>query len=41
MEKPSAPVENLAYMLKSTGANTAKLSLAWENYCGTVTVAVK
>jgi hypothetical protein len=41
MEKPPMPMENLTYMLKGTGGSTAKLSLAWENYCGTVKVAVK
>jgi hypothetical protein len=41
MEAPPALVEQLKYTIASTGADKAKLSLAWENLCGSVTVAVK
>ncbi len=40
MEKPPALVENLKYMLKDSGGNKGKLSLAWENLCGTVNITV-
>jgi hypothetical protein len=41
MEKPPALVENLKYVLKDEGAGKGKLSLVWENLCGSVAVAVK
>ena len=41
MEKPPALVENLKYMLKDLGGNKGKLSLAWENLCGSVAITVK
>jgi hypothetical protein len=41
MEKPPALVENLKYTIKDLGGNKAKLSLAWENMCGTVHIAVR
>jgi len=41
MEKPPALVENLAYMLKDEGAGKVKLSLVWENLCGSVAIAVR
>ena len=41
MEKPPALVENLKYMLKDVGGNKGKLSLAWENLCGSVAITVK
>jgi len=41
MEKPSALVENLKYSLQDLGGAKGKLSLAWENLCGTVSITVK
>jgi hypothetical protein len=41
MEAPPALVEHLKYTITSTGAHKAKLSLAWENLCGTVSIAGK
>jgi hypothetical protein len=40
MEKPPALVENLTYMLKDLGGNKGKLSLVWENLCGSVQLSV-
>jgi hypothetical protein len=40
MEKPPALVENLEYRLKDLGGSQGKLSLAWENLCGSVSIAV-
>ncbi|HMD76130.1 MAG TPA: DUF2911 domain-containing protein [Terracidiphilus sp.] len=41
MEKPPALVENLKYMLKDLGGNKGKLSLVWENLCGSVSISVQ
>jgi hypothetical protein len=41
MEKPPALVENLKYTIKDLGKGKAKLSLAWENLCGTVSFTAK
>ena len=41
MEKPPALVENLKYMLKDLGGNKGKLSLVWENMCGSVSISVQ
>jgi hypothetical protein len=41
MEKPPALVENLKYTIKDLGKGKAKLSLAWENLCGSVSFTVK
>jgi hypothetical protein len=43
MEKPSSLVENLSYMfmVKEKGATKGKLSLVWENMCGTVPVTLR
>ncbi|MGD0546802.1 MAG: DUF2911 domain-containing protein [Terracidiphilus sp.] len=41
MEKPPALVENLKYKLKDLGNGKGTLSLAWENLCGSVSIAVK
>jgi hypothetical protein len=41
MEKPPALVENLKYMLKDLGGNKGKLSLVWENLCGSVSTSVQ
>jgi len=41
MEKLSALVENLKYTVKDSSAGKGSLSLAWENLCGTVPVAVR
>jgi hypothetical protein len=41
MEKPAALVENLKYTIKDSGTGKESLSLAWENLCGTVPVAVR
>jgi hypothetical protein len=40
MEKPPMLVEKLKYMLADSGGNKGKLSLAWENLCGTVSITV-
>jgi hypothetical protein len=40
MEKPPALVENLKYTLNASGTK-GTLSLAWENLCGSVSIAVK
>ncbi|MGP8174018.1 MAG: DUF2911 domain-containing protein [Terracidiphilus sp.] len=41
MEKPPALVENLKYMLQDLGGNKGKLSLVWENLCGSVSISVQ
>ena len=41
MEKTPALVENLKFTLKDLGGGKAKLSLAWENLCGSVSFTVK
>jgi hypothetical protein len=41
MEAPPALVENLKYTLADLGKGKGKLSLAWENLCGTVSIAVR
>ena len=41
MEKPPATVENLKYILKDEGGNKGKLSLVWENLCGSVSISAK
>lgn len=41
MAKPPALVENLKYSIKTLGKSKAKLSLAWENHCGSVSFTVK
>ena len=41
MEKPPALVETLKYTIKDLGKGKAKLSLAWENLCGSVSFTVK
>jgi hypothetical protein len=41
MEKPSALVENLKYIIKDLGDNKGDLSLAWENLCGSVSITVQ
>jgi hypothetical protein len=41
MEKPAALVETLKYTIKDLGKGKAKLSLAWENLCGSVSFTVK
>jgi len=40
MEKPPALVENLKYVIKTSG-NAGTLSLLWENLCGTVPITAK
>ena len=40
MERPPALVENLKYMVKDLGGNKGKLSLVWENLCGSVSITV-
>ena len=41
MSKPPSPVEALKYTLSSTGANTGKLQLEWENMAASVPLTVK
>jgi len=41
MEAPPALVEHLKYTLASTGADKAKLTLAWESICGSVAISGK
>ncbi len=41
MEKPPALVESLKYTIKSTTGKKGTLTLAWENLCGSVSIAVK
>ena len=41
MSKPPALIERLKYTLTSTGANSAKLELAWENHVASVPVVVR
>jgi hypothetical protein len=41
MSKPPALVENLTYTIKVMGKHKGKLSLAWENLCGSVPITVK
>lgn len=40
MSVPPALVENLKYTIKDLGGSKGKLSLAWENLCGSVPIAV-
>lgn len=40
MTKPAALVEELKYSVESTGANSGKITLAWENHVGAVPVTV-
>ncbi len=41
MSKPPALIERLKYTLTSTGANSAKLELAWENHVASVPITVR
>jgi hypothetical protein len=41
MGKPPAMVENLKYTLTDLGGNKGRLTLAWENYSGSVDFTVK
>jgi hypothetical protein len=41
MQKPPALVESLKYTIKATRGKESTLSLAWENLCGSVSIAVK
>jgi len=41
MEKPPALVENLKYTLRDLGGGKGKLSLLWENLCGSISFTVK
>jgi hypothetical protein len=41
MEAPPALVEHLKYTIASAGAGKAKLTLAWENLCGSVAISAK
>ena len=41
MSKPPAPIENLKYTLTSTGGNSGKLTLEWENHIASVPITVK
>jgi hypothetical protein len=41
MSKPSAPIEVFKITLSSTGANTGKLQLEWENHIASVPIKVK
>jgi hypothetical protein len=41
MSKPSAPIETYKITLSSTGANTGKLQLEWENHIASVPIVVK
>jgi len=41
MEKPPAIIENLKFTLKDEGKGKGSLTLAWEDFCGTVEFSVK
>ena len=41
MSKPAASIETYKMTLSSTGANTGKLQLAWENHIASVPIVVK
>lgn len=41
MSKPPAPIETYKMTLSSTGPNTAKLQLEWENHIASVPITVK
>lgn len=41
MAKPAAPVEELKYAVESTGANSGKITLAWENHVASVPVTAR
>jgi hypothetical protein len=41
MSKPAAPIETFKITLSSTGANTGKLQLEWENVVASVPFKVK
>ncbi len=41
MSKPSSPVETLKYTFSKEGSNKTKLTLAWDQYEGSVPITVK
>jgi hypothetical protein len=41
MSKPASPIEVFKITLSSTGANTGKLQLEWENHIGSVPLKIK
>jgi hypothetical protein len=41
MQKPSYPIEMLKYSFAQKGANSANMSLAWDQYVATVPITVK
>jgi opacity protein-like surface antigen len=41
MSKPASPIETYKMTLSSTGANTGKLQLEWENHIASVPITVK
>lgn len=41
MSKPAATIEELKYSIESTGADSGKITLAWENHIASVPVSVQ